>query len=359
MKTKSNKEFLREKYNLTLTDSIYVNNNIVREFLDLNNDELIIEGMKINRNDYHHFFSEKIWEKLELNEKLKLLKWACCDYLKVKDFTFSFFHQNDDDIRSSLAFANTDRITINLEQFNKLSGIYALEVILHESVHVLDLKKRDYYLNKFSPYIPDDLIKAKNFEYYNYIMGMDINGKHFNKITKKEEVFDKNMQNDLLMLKNLTVLINPNTSINSKKSSVRNKNDFFEYIRNICYQVSPLEYRAFTISQKKTFDIMDSVAPDFNSPEFGYFFNRSRYLRGKKKQLAKYFNRSIEEVINDALVYEYNKSTYGVYKKEYICKEQMENWEKDMEKLWNSKFRQDFPSRITQWLKKDNNTLNI
>lgn len=358
MKARSNKEFLTEEYEIKLGNDIYDNNKIANELFDLNSEELTVFGESIDRNNYYYLFANDGWLDLDLSKKLKILKWAISDYLYSNDFTLSFFFHDDNLIKNSNAIAQKNNIVLNLDSFNEMSGYEALETIIHEATHVIDSNKFVELRKKFLAYIPDDIVN-EYLQVYDYIMKMELKDAHYNKYTKQEEYFDKQTQDDLLMLKNLIVTINPNTELKSRKISVKNKDDFFEYIRNICYQISPLEYRAFTTSQKYAFDVMEKYETDYNLPEFQELFKRSRNLRGKKKQLSNYFNRPVEEIINDSLVYEYNKSTYGIYKDYYICKEKMENWEKDMEKIWNSKFRQDFPSRMAEWIEKDNNTLNI
>lgn len=355
----SNKKFLTEKFGVTFTDSVYANNNIARECLGLNDDELIIDGKPVDRKNYYSFFDDINWSKLDIKEKIKLLKWACCDYLKVRDFQFLFFYSENRDYSCALAMAKSNCIIINLDKLNEKSGYYFLETIIHESVHIKDLAQFNYLLNKFKNYIPEDIVNSKSNSIYEYIIKMDLNSKHFNNESQNEIYLDKTEKENLLLLKNMIVSIIPNTNLNLKKARVKKTYDFEQYIRNLCYKLTPLEYKAFTTSQKVTLDIMEQLGVDHNSQEYSFLLRRYKSLVGVKRQISKYFNKPVEEVVNDALIYEYNKLIYKDNTDAYICKDKMQQWENNMNRLWNAKFRREFPSHLKEWIEKDNNALNI
>lgn len=299
---------------------------------------------KVNLTPANHnlaFFNE-VWEKLSLSEKLIILKWKQTEYLTLKGYKgeipkFKFF-KNLSGINYS-AFADVDGLCVDLKRVNEFSGLDALAVIIHECEHHLDFEKANEIISKFSG------VYLKNTNDVNKlsieVMQLPIEGKKLKNLKTGEfDFITDELANEILLLKNYFITINPEAQTPKRKKHIQSVEAFEKYIKSMVYYNSPLEVNAYKksiqyvglASKIKTKCILLN---EKDIEVLKKLQNQLKNLEGKKREIQKYYKISRTRAINMELVHKFNSSFYGKNKDKYLLPELMQQREEILKDLWN------------------------
>lgn len=336
----SNKEFLKS-LGLNITDDPFANNTIANEYFDYLNDFDIIDYEKnifAIRIAYAHAFNDKYWANLSIGEKLRLLYWVKQDYLKQKgveynaDKPFSFFSHYNLNSTGFRALTISDTILLNLEELSLMSGYEALTVVLHEAQHIYDFKQKYKLIKELAPYL-----KTINAD---EIMAMPITEKIYNHEKQKYDIMSIDLQQKILLLKNLHCCVPVGEDFPYHKCEVKDYYMYQKYLQNIYYHISPLESRAYNFSNYFLNNGFGLTKDEKVANEDINYNNRYlEYTNSHKKVLEKYFGKSYPEIINMALIKNYNVLVYKSDVEKYICLDLMEELDNLEQKYYNIKFK--------------------
>ena len=146
---------------------------------------------------YKESFSNKIWSRLSLSQRLTVMKWCQEDYLNCAGFTseapsFEYFN-NKKDINKFASAKKNGNMYIDLNYISSCSGIQAFLTTIHECIHFEDYQNIKNIFNKYyGVYI---LFNEQDFDIYaKEIFRLNVNGriKNFKKrILKLQKVKDE------------------------------------------------------------------------------------------------------------------------------------------------------------------------
>lgn len=313
------------------------------------------EKLKIDGKNFKLCFSDVIWKFLPLKEKIILLRWAQIDHLqdnlKLVIKPFVFIDEHEDKFSYAPAYASNDYIYLNLKSVNDYFGYAMYYIIVHETQHTIDYM--DFYedIKQILPYINKSYWMTSSLS--KLIMNLDLNGKHYNYLTNKDEYFTDEIKRTLLKVKNNYVTINSTSAPPNSKKKVMDEDGFYKFINHFIYFKTPLEDKAYTVCYEKTLELIRENNSKYNYESKNldnklYSATQKLLLRQMSytRQLQKYFNMNIYDIIDMELVHQYNL----VYKAN-IRPDLMKKREEKLKKLYNWKFNKKHESHLKEFLK--------
>ena len=351
----TNAEIIKD-FGIELTGDAEKDNKIVNDALGIGAPYKIVKYLKngdkhkkitLSPISFEIGFCEQVWSKLDLPEKLRVMKWASEDYLQKNGYgtnfpPFVYFTKNDYDKYKFNAMAFEKSILLSLEYLNKCKGYEAAITIIHESIHELDFKNIDRILEfEVGEYV-NRYDTIKNFRTARSIMQLPIKGKIINMETGLYEYVTDDLRKKILLCKNkvANACLYKNTPQN--RNSVITPADFDKYLASDFYFTSPIENKAYNESinmvcqmaknNSKTLTLTKDDAETLN--KYHKFLTK---LNGRKLEIQKQFKMPIAEALNMEFEHIFNKLYYGNNQENYICKSHMQKREEIVKRFWNLK----------------------
>ncbi|MBE7082305.1 MAG: hypothetical protein E7378_01310 [Clostridiales bacterium] len=352
----TNKDFL-QNMGVRLSGDVKRDNAMLNAFFNIESQEDIVVTVQapngksrqicLSTNNFRHAFANVVWSKLDLSQKLRVLKWLEVDYMLQNGYsndkiipTFEFFaHNMTDDIAYS-AITRDSGIELNLEQISSASGYNLAVIIAHECVHAIDHVFSHQLRKKYDAeyFLPADMWDSNVS-----IITLPIRGKVWNRKFKRFDEITPQMREDFLFLKNIISSITPQKETPSKRRLVGSEKSFKKYVQNCFYRTLPLEQRAFVTSCEFGLYLADFNTQDFPPDEVDQKaiigFNDTMHLvQGKKREIEKYFDMPYQDALNMELIAKFNKTYFKSQEYRYICKDLMQERKKCYARLWDTKF---------------------
>lgn len=325
------------------TDDFY-NNERINDFFDVYN---LVPFKVTFKNKYNKeqeveilpsncemAFQDKIWSRLNLAQRLRVLKWEQTLFLNkcgrcgiVPSFEYVGYKELDQIVYN--AASTNHSLILNLKNISIGNGYEALKSVIHESIHQLDYDKLYHLLNKYRDYLPANRTDMDILN--SLIMQLSVKGLNYNFRTGRNTLVTPKMGEEILLLKNLVVRLNK-----EKRIGADNNDNLLSKLNEAFYCNSPLERNAFIGSGIYVDKIMAKNIEEYGLDasdvlQLGQKDKTTDTINAGKKLIKKvYGTASLSTAMNMELVYAYNKSKFKGKTERYICKSLME---KRMKKL--------------------------
>lgn len=321
-----------------LTGNEIIDNMMLTSQMGINNNSIVLQdGSTVAKQDnFYNLFNYENWETLTVEQKITILNWAMQNYLTENGIEekpqICFFEKNAYKYEKANAYLKNNKMVLNVERINFGNGYDCLSTIIHETVHYIDSLKRLETIEKLQPYLKD----KDSFE---EIMKLSLVAELYNYQTGEKELISKELKADILMLKNSFV----GSSVYHSGLKINNTNltneMFNKYIDNLFYVTCPLEVNAYNSAYEYISDIYFENGSD-NLEDLKILQAQEKkieFIENKIVELEKlYGNEKLRTILNKEIVYRYNVATYGDEKEKYICKNLMQEREKQLEKSFKT-----------------------
>ena len=348
----NNRDFLNTIV-LHFSGSVEEQNKKINAYFGVNSTESIfieVDGnaYEISTDNCEFAFINSIWENLNLEQRLRILKWQQESNLveqgyvgKIPPFEYlSDVSEHDND--NFLATAKRrGGLIINLDAIRKRKGLDALILITHENIHYVDFERFNKVCNLCSEYFT---INARTLSVnVDSIMSLPVEGKVKNYRTGNYDIVDEKMRNNFLFMKNYIMGIYETRKGVIKKQEITDKEKYETYLSYLFYYTSPLEKKAYDTSIRYVSNYVDSIRNNYpvssiDDKTIERYQKMQKRIMGTVRQIQKYYNMSHYNAMNLELIDRYNKAIYGNDKNKYICKDLMQKREKIIKGLWERKF---------------------
>ena len=354
---KNNYEFLQE-LGIKFTGYNYLDNKNIRDFFGVYLKEPIDiqceyfgKELKIvlKPNDCDLAFTNVVWSKLSLGERLRVLRWKQVEYMRNRGYKATIpdidFVSKDvlKDV-SYFALAREKSIEFNLDYLNNTNGYKALETMIHESIHKIDHFNTLIYLSKYAGiYLPKDVLIE--YKYYKpKLLQLPLDGYLVNAKNGQIDKITDVMKEEFILIKNFCIAINSKANTKEHKREIRSREDFDKYLRRAVYFVTPLEERAYEGSIEYVQNLVLQNAEiiehdEIDKKQYHKCIYDYKYIQGKKKELEKYYKMPLIDRVNMELIYEYNKERFGDDNSKYIAPELMKIRQKKADFFYDKRFK--------------------
>lgn len=350
----NNKVFLK-KIGIKLSGNVDEDNKTINEFFGVGQTQKIeayikqngkMKRVNISPVNYQLAFCEEIWKTLSVGERLKVFNWHQEQYLTKKGYrsdfpTFEFLSRQNYENLSFSAIAKPDgKLMFSFDFVEKCKGYEALVILTHESEHFIDFEMFDslYYkhLGKYIKHTVSDLERAR------CIMELPVEGKIKNLQTGEWEFVSNEMRNEFLLMKNCLATFGKRLGTPEKKRLVATQGTYENYLEQLFYFTSPLEYRA----QYKSISYATKVYEDMKENSIMGEKDKEvidsqnlwlKKIEGKIREIQKLYNCSYYNALNMELVSTFNENLYGKAKSKYVCPKLVAAREEKREYIWESK----------------------
>ena len=369
-KNMNNLEYLNKLGYYIDTRTNNLANNTANFLLDTQNlDPIEVEvddKIVVLKNDaYSMAFMEKVWSKLDLKQKLRVLNWTkttFCEKYGLPNEPFMFFDDFDDSLEACPAYTWGNKIFLNLEDFfMKSTGYNCFEFLTHECMHVLQYNYYSEIPKSLCDYLPKYNSHAPNakLEMETNILSLSLDGKNFNLRTQQYEYLSKRAKRDLVFFKNNIIIIpSTNENILCKKAKVKSYDDFENFMTNLMYYSSPFEYEAYITAKNLSSSLVKfncKKHPDFVCDEDKMAVEKIRISKekiiAKRHTLQKYFDMNADQIFDMQASYIYYKK---LFENPFFQTESVKKRKQKFEDIYKSKFAPKFTSGLKEFL---NNSL--
>ena len=350
----NNKEYAKGLW-ISISDDEIKNNRAINSFFEVGSTRKIIVQYKCDGGhktinltpaNYLDAFYDEVWTRLDIKQKMQILKWHQVAYLTKNGYTgdlpqFCYFADIKRDASISACALKERRLFLELSQIEKMSGLDAFVLVTHECVHHLDYQKfmsvYDELLEKFLS--PNAEVYGEPM--FREVMGLPVSGKIKNLITGEFERVDENLAKKILFVKNYITSLSKEKLTPKTKCNVSSKQEMQKYLKEMFYYHTPYETKAFTES---ICYMLESVSHKNKKVELGekdlLIIEKNKdflkFMMGKKKEIQKYYKMNYLEAVNMEMVAEFNLKYPD--SKYYICPELMEKRNKILEQVWEQVF---------------------